>query len=59
MKYWVSCLKFTVKSETDDNGKIVDATPVVQVFIGQPLNNLISWFERFGKTRYVDLKKVM
>jgi len=36
------------------NGKIIDAAPVVQVFIGQPLDNLAAWMRKMGETT-VDL----
>lgn len=32
------------------NGKIIEAAPIVQVFVGQPLDNLASWMRKFGET---------
>lgn len=45
--WYVSCRRFTVCVYTRD-GVIVAAAPVVRKFVGQPLGNLVSWFERFG-----------
>jgi len=32
------------------NGKIKDAAPVIKCFIGQPLDNLVSWMHKIGPT---------
>ena len=41
--------KMTVKVKTR-NGKIIEAAPLVQVFVGQTLDNLASWMRKFGET---------
>ena len=35
------------------NGKIIDAAPVVRIFIGQPLDNLAAWMRKLGPTEVV------
>jgi len=40
--YWVSCSKFTVMIIVVNN-KIIDAAPVINKFVGQPLDNLSKW----------------
>lgn len=42
-KYWVSCEKFTVQVDTDDNDIIVTAAPIVRGFTKQPIMNLFRW----------------
>jgi len=44
----------TVKVEVQ-NGTIVTAAPIVRVFLGQPINNLIRWLTRQGKTDILEL----
>ena len=46
--WWVSCEKFTVVVYTDDELVITWAAPVVHKFVGQPLINLLRWFQRFN-----------
>ena len=48
MKTWVSTQRFTVLVETDEAGVIREAAPLVRVFVGQPLDNLLRWAKRFG-----------
>ena len=48
MVTWISTPKFTVIVETDDAGIIRKAAPLVRKFVGQPLDNLLSWAARFG-----------
>lgn len=45
---WVSCTKFTVLVVEDDTGKIVEAAPIVVRFVGQPIENLLTWICRNG-----------
>jgi len=47
MQYWVSCNKFTVWVEVE-NETIKKTAPVVAKFIGQPFYNLCRWFAKFG-----------
>jgi hypothetical protein len=51
-EHWISCLKFTVRVTTDDEGKIVKAAPLVRKFIGQPLANLLRWARSLGGFAY-------
>jgi len=46
--HWISCRRFTVAVRTDERGVIVWAAPIVRVFIGQPLENLLGWARRQG-----------
>jgi hypothetical protein len=45
MNYWLSTERMTVGVEVV-NGKIKTCPPIVQKFIGQPVENLISWMKR-------------
>lgn len=47
--YQLSNDKLTVKA-TVRNGKIIDAAPVIRIFIGQPLDNLATWMQKLGPT---------
>lgn len=42
-KYWLSCSRFTIQVNTDDNGIIVWTAPIARKFVGQPLQNLVRW----------------
>jgi len=57
MKLWVSCKKFTVFVEIDENEIIVDTALVVRKFIGQPIQNLCRWFKKFGDLKVEELHK--
>lgn len=52
--YWVSCKKFTVGVETDDQHVITDAAPIVRRFIGQHMRNLVKWARKLGGLRVYD-----
>ena len=54
--YWFSCSRFTVQVDTDGNGTIVGAAPIVRKFVGQPVRNLIRWARAMGGLRIVKLK---
>jgi len=56
IKYWISCNKFTVQVDTDENFIIKNAAPIVKVFIGQPFLNLIRWSRKFGGLYYEEIK---
>lgn len=43
--HWFSCSQFACGLRLDKRGKILDATPVIRQFIGQPLANLRGWVE--------------
>ena len=49
-KWWISCRKFTVFANVQD-GRIIDTAPICRVFIGQSLEALLRWFEKFGEVR--------
>lgn len=51
-KYQLSNEKLTVMAIIR-NGKIIDAAPVIRVFIGQPLDNLAAWMRKLGPTELV------
>lgn len=48
--------RMTVRVETDAANNIRAAAPVVRKFVGQPLDNLVQWMNRMGKTRIVLLR---
>lgn len=54
--FWLSSEKFTVMVDTDSSGRITKAAPVVNIFIGQPINNLVKWMKKQGGFKYRQLK---
>ena len=56
-RIWISCPKFTVGVTVRD-GKIVRAAPFVWRFVGQGVDRLAAWAQRFGPVAVVDLKNV-
>lgn len=52
--FWVSCPRLTVCVTTRD-GIIVGAAPVVQRFVGQRFEALLSWLSKFGQVRHEKL----
>lgn len=52
--YWLSSKKMTVLVEVQD-GRIIQAAPVVRKFIGQPVQNLIRWMRKQGGLRIEEL----
>jgi hypothetical protein len=57
MNLQVTCKKFTVGVEVDRSGVIRDAAPVVRKFIGQPLDNLVRWFRKFGDEKVLSIER--
>ena len=53
-KFWISCCKFTVQVDVK-YCYIVQATPIVRKFIGQPLCNLERWASKLGDLRFETL----
>jgi hypothetical protein len=49
MIYWISCNRFTVRAETDGQGRIISTAPITRRFIGQPIANLRRWAATFGE----------
>ena len=45
----ISCKKFTVRVKLSEDGIILDTAPRVRKFIGQSIENLIRWSEKFGR----------
>lgn len=43
--YWLSNKRMTVLAKTE-NGIIVFAAPIIRVFVGQPIVNLVLWMKR-------------
>lgn len=58
MRWWISCVKFTVEVETGQDRRIIKAAPICRKFVGQPLDNLLRWAARFGGLRYQDMDKL-
>lgn len=56
--YWLSCKKFTVQVEVDDNGIITEGAPIVKKFVGQPIVNLTRWMNDLGGFRFNKLKSI-
>lgn len=50
--WWISNEKFTVMVEVDDKMNIIEAPPIVRKFIGQPIENLLSWAAKFPGFEY-------
>jgi len=55
MKYWLSCVKFTIQADTDQEDRIVYAAPIARRFLGQSLVNLIRWMRTLGGFRMGEL----
>ena len=49
--YWVSSKKMTVSVDIDSERIITATPPILQVFKGQPLDNLIKWMKKQGGFR--------
>jgi hypothetical protein len=47
-RLWVSHPKMTVEVGTDEDGVIVECAPVVEKFLGQPMDRLFRWLESLG-----------
>ena len=46
--HWIRCSGLTIGVAVDNaTGIIVDAPSLVENFIGQPFQNLLSWLEKF------------
>ena len=48
--WWVSSKRMTVGVRTKAY-RIVEAPPVVRVFLGQPIGNLVDWMAKQGGLR--------
>lgn len=49
MKAWyLSTPRMTVLVEVNRQKVVTDAAPIVRVFIGQPLANLVRWMKKQG-----------
>jgi len=55
MKHWISCAKFTVQVNTDEQGIITWAAPIVRKFRGGPLGKLLGWAKSLGGLEYEEL----
>lgn len=53
--HWIRCSGLTLGVLVDPTGIIVDAPALVDGFIGQPLQNLLRWIERFERYEGLDL----
>jgi hypothetical protein len=51
--YWLSSEKMTIR--VSEEGVIVEAAPIVQRFVGQPLANLTDWMRRQGGFQSAEL----
>jgi len=47
-QFWLSCNRFTVYVECDEEGIILRAAPLVYKFIGQHFDCLVEWAGGFG-----------
>lgn len=47
--HWIRCSGLTLGVLVDKAGVIVDAPSLVDGFVGQPLQNLLSWIEKFER----------
>ena len=55
--FWLSSEKMTVLVDTNAEGKITKAAPVVNTFVGQHINNLVKWMKKQGGFKYKQLRK--
>jgi hypothetical protein len=44
--WWLSNTSMTVRVVVNEHGAVVESAPIVQKFIGQPLQNLTKWMNR-------------
>jgi len=56
IKYQIDTSKFCGDVTVDENDIIVDGMPIIQVFFGQPIENLKKWASR--RFRYCTLKRI-
>ncbi len=56
MKYWASCVKFTVLVVVDERGYIIDTAPITRRFIGQPFTNLKRWMIGLYGARFEEIE---
>ena len=49
--WYLTSAKMSVRVDTDDNGTIADAAPVVRKFVGQHIDNLKRWMQCDGEER--------
>lgn len=54
--WWLSCSKFTVQVEADDEQIVRKAAPIVHRFIGQPMHRLVGWASKLGDFKIVQLR---
>ena len=55
--YWLSSRKMTVSVDVDAANTIVDCAPIVRVFKGQPLQNLVNWMKKQGGFKSKRMRK--
>jgi len=46
--YWLSCAKFTIQVEMDQDNVIVFTAPIVKKFVGQEFDCLVEWMAKLG-----------
>lgn len=46
ISYRLECAQFVVWVETNYRSIITDCAPIIQIFKGQPLKNLVTWTTR-------------
>ena len=54
--YWLSTDRMTVFAEANRHGVVVDTAPIVRVFIGQPIDNMIRWLKRQNGYRIATIR---
>jgi hypothetical protein len=55
-RYWVTCARFTIQVDTDDDAGLIRWTaPIARCFVGQRFIQLLSWARAFGDLRYQEL----
>jgi len=51
--WWMSCKSFTCFVETDEHDIVTrNSAPIVRVFVGQHIKNLVGWMKRIGGFRH-------
>lgn len=53
-EWWLSTEKMTVYAKVVQ-GRVVETSPIINVFLGQPLDNLRRWLRRQGGFRQKEL----
>lgn len=55
--FWLSSHRMTVSVDVDNTHTIVECAPIIRVFKGQPLQNLVNWMKKQGGFKSKRIRK--